>query len=335
MKLADEAMKARSDYAPSAGSDEVKDDVELLMLNIPSVFTVPLQKEIAKQAGREWTENTTPEESLKLLDDLDQKQFIEVLNYGFTEAVQYLHGTLTQRVEDFAKITQERNKNETQDLFIAKLIDKTYGIDDSDDDKYDNSLDAYLGDSKDKRITGYNMVKWRLRYKQDDNGVLDGRDLRIIEKELYNLGRVRTDANRALKGNKPDPDLQISESSRPRGNDNTKTDIDEETSTLTAVGNTENAAKSVTSRLTGGLDIHRVKKEFENLPKTVREQLDGQVIPLLDALDKVDKGAPLANEAGDIASCAKAIQTAEVLQKKQYIGLRKMLGTLALNAQKA
>lgn len=73
------------------------------------------------------------------------------------------------------------------------MIDNTYDFGDRDKDKDDDLDRAQASDSvsdEDNVIDGYVMVGWRQADKQED-APFDGRDLRIIEKELYERGYAK------------------------------------------------------------------------------------------------------------------------------------------------
>ena len=325
---------ARNAYSQGPGPNEVKDDIgdafqqkyvseaaETSDLNLDGNDKTSFQRAIAKAAGKEFVpRKQTLADSLKQLDGLNKDQLIKVLNEGFTAAEKTLSGTLTGAVTEFENIAVARRKNGYQNTFFMGCIKNAYGGDDRDR----GSIDSLYSD--DQRL-GSEMAVWRLKSKNDDTPT-DGRDLRIKEKELYELGYVYKAPKVQEHDIKVDAGPELIFDPPERNKENEKIDLDDRSDF------SEDEADSVTRQLTGGWDLNTVRKELNKLPLTAAWDLREQRERLLRALDKVDRDGTVSDEADNIVSLATTIRDAERL-KGQYHDIRTMLHTLALNAQKA
>ena len=184
-----ETLRGNPDsYDEDTLRQKIKDVAQKVMMPdsaiyVPSGAKTQFQKQIAEQAGYSYNIfDPSMKDSLDHLEALDTLDLLKVVSEGLEKVDKALRGTIRTVLADYGKRSAAENTNRLHNLRIGQLIENAYGG------------DGNAG-------IGKKMVNWRLDAKggKIDKVTLDEHDLRIIEKELYKEGHVRTDANQDIK----------------------------------------------------------------------------------------------------------------------------------------
>ena len=321
---------------PNDAKDDIKDDIKIKFdqkyateadqtsdVCISTEAKKVFRRAIAKKQA-DYSQGQKIPTMAKSLDDLkglDKDQLMEVLNKGLFKAYNELHTTVQSVLDDFGKIRVAKNNRRTHNRYMARLIDDAYG------------LDPQTG-------TSIKQVNQRRRSKRTealdenvDKTRIDGRDLRIIEKEMYKEGFVFRGLNQAPKRNKPGPELQIMEKNKnPLRNESgqIKADIGDEESPI-------DGRKDAVIQLTGGYSKDAVFREFDKLSQENSIHLDSQTKFIVKSLNRIsEEGKVAARFVRHLPFYVNGLLKNDVIQKNDaYADLKHILQTMKTNLEKA
>ena len=195
-------------------------------LNIDGPNCTKFQKLIAEGAGYEFKKGQTKfAQSLDHLEKVDRSGLEKLLGEGFGDI-----GMSPSPAYDSARIVGTRFDAFTTRCEAAAQERDPNGSNDATIAYYKNVINRRYQKPNGPPI-GDQLVEERLTSKQEDNRVLTDQDLRIIEKQLYERGYVRTDTNHDIKEDAGGSELDfLLDKSNPQINKNQefKSDIGDE-----------------------------------------------------------------------------------------------------------
>ena len=287
-------------------------------VNVSDFAREQFQREIARQAKYKFKEKKpTFADSLNSLNGLKKDQLLKVLNKGLLKADDELRNILRTPLSDFGDKNVANKKTRLHNRHAARLIDNAYGL----------------------RV-GKGPVRRRLESKRkealDDNRDktrIDGRDLRIIEKELHEEGFVLRGLNQAPKRNKPGPELQImakNENLQRNERGQIKADIGDDESPI-------DGRKDAVVQLTGGYSKDAVIREFDKLSQENSIHLDSSTKMIVKFLNRIsEEGKVAARFVRHLPYYVNELLKSDAIQKNAaYTDLKHILQNMKTNLEKA